>query len=66
MVFVDVEGRDQSEVLCRLPLDQVMEALPLGRVGPGFPNRADLDNHPGWRLDELSQGEEPLKDGSGL
>ena len=43
-----------------------MEALPLGRVGPGFPSRADLDNHPGWRLDELSQGEEHLKDGSGL
>ena len=43
-----------------------MEALPLGRVGPGFPSRTDLDNHPGWRLDELGQGEEPLKDGPGL
>ena len=53
VVLVDVEGCDQSEVLCRLPLDQIMEALPLSRVGPSFPDRAHLDNHPGWCLDEL-------------
>ena len=30
-VLVDAEGCDQSEVLCRLPLDKIMEALPLSR-----------------------------------
>ena len=64
VVLVDVEGCDQSKVLCWLPLDQVMKTLPLGWVDPGFPDRTDLDNHPCWCLDELSQSEEPLEDGT--
>ena len=66
MVLVDVEGCDQSEILCWLPLDKVMEALPLGWVGPSLPDRAELDNHPSWCLDELCQGEEPLEYGPGF
>ena len=66
MVLGDVKGDDQSKILCWVPLNKIKKAFPLGRVGPSFPNGADLNDHPGGRLDVLSQSEEALEDGPGF
>ena len=38
VVFVDVERRDQSVVLCWTPLCKVVETFPLAWIGPCLPN----------------------------
>ena len=63
---MDVQRRDSLEELDVKALGQIFEPFSLLWVCPSLPHHAKLDHHIGGSKNVLGQGDESLKQGSGL